>query len=85
MIFQVRIAAQELLVAELKNLGESGRKALVDAWSGYIPKYGDPPFQTSTGTSGVRGPGANGGPQPQGMNGSGLGSSQLLDEEEEDR
>lgn len=85
MIFQVRIAAQELLVAELKNLGESGRKALVEAWSGYIPKYGDLPFQS--GTSGARGPGAtNGGPQPQGMSqGQGQGPPQLVDEEEEDR
>jgi len=42
---QVRLAAQELLVAELKNLGPTGRTALVEAWSGFIPKYGDPPFQ----------------------------------------
>ena len=85
-ISQVRIAAQELLVAELKNLGESGRKALVDAWSGYIPKYGDLPFQSSAGTSGARGPVTNGGAQPQGMSqGQGQGPPQLLDEEEEDR
>ena len=47
----MRLAAQELLVAELKNLGETGRKALVDAWAGFIPKYGDPPFQSSNGGS----------------------------------
>ena len=82
--FQVRIAAQELLVAELKNLGESGRKALVDAWSGYIPQYGDAPFQSSTGTGGARAPVTNGGPQPQGMS-QGQGLPQLVDEEEEDR
>ena len=83
---QVRIAAQELLVAELKNLGESGRKALVEAWSGYIPKYGDLPFQSSAGTGGARGPVTNGGAQPQGMSqGQGQGPPQLLDEEEEDR
>ena len=42
---QVRLAAQELLVAELKNLGPKGRKHLVDVWGSYLPKYGDPPFQ----------------------------------------
>lgn len=44
---QVRLAAQELLVAELKNLGSKGRKHLVDTWGHYLPKYGDPPFQNS--------------------------------------
>ena len=42
---QIRLAAQELLVAELKNLGPKGRKSLVEAWSQYLPKYGDPPFR----------------------------------------
>jgi hypothetical protein len=42
---QVRLAAQELLVAELKNLGPGGRAALAEAWAEFIPKYGDPPFQ----------------------------------------
>jgi len=42
---QVRLAAQELLVAELKNLGPKGRKYLVDVWGQYLPKYDDPPFQ----------------------------------------
>ncbi|XP_059089612.1 WD repeat-containing protein 7-like [Tigriopus californicus] len=57
---QVRMAAQELLVAELKNLGTKGRKHLVEAWGQYLPKYGDPPFQMSNtlvnahnGTNGV--------------------------------
>lgn len=45
---QIRLAAQELLVAELKNLGVKGRKHLVDQWGAYLPKYGDPPFQNST-------------------------------------
>ena len=44
---QVRLGAQELLVAELKNLGAKGRKHLVDTWGQYLPKYGDPPFQTA--------------------------------------
>jgi len=42
---QVRLAAQELLVAELKNLGPKGRKHLVDVWGQYLPQYDDPPFQ----------------------------------------
>ena len=42
---QIRLAAQELLVAELKNLGPKGRRSLVEAWSQYLPKYGDPPFK----------------------------------------
>uniref|UniRef100_A0A0K2TM39 WD repeat-containing protein 7 n=1 Tax=Lepeophtheirus salmonis TaxID=72036 RepID=A0A0K2TM39_LEPSM len=45
---QVRLAAQELLVAELKNMGLEGRKKLVEVWGLYLPKYGDPPFQPST-------------------------------------
>ncbi|XP_023324405.1 WD repeat-containing protein 7 isoform X4 [Eurytemora carolleeae] len=44
---QVRLASQELLVAELKNMGPTGRKHLVEIWSPYVPKFGDPPFQTS--------------------------------------
>ena len=43
---QIRLAAQELLVAELKNLGPKGRKHLVDVWGAYLPKFGDPPFQS---------------------------------------
>lgn len=46
---QIRLAAQELLVAELKNLGPKGRKHLVDVWGAYLPKYGDPPFHTTNG------------------------------------
>merc|ERR1719244_1168403 len=57
---QVRLAAQELLVAELKNLGPSGRSALVEAWSGYIPKYGDPPFQPVQHNGSINGGVANG-------------------------
>jgi len=78
---QVRLAAQELLVAELKNLGEAGRKALVEAWSGYIPKYGDEPFQTNSGSHLTNG-GQNGG---QINSSSGGGGLQLMDEEEEER
>ncbi len=57
---QIRLAAQELLVAELKNLGPKGRKHLVDAWGQYLPKYGDPPFQNSASGSGVNGSTASG-------------------------
>ena len=85
---QVRIASQELLIAELKNLGEAGRKALVEAWSCYIPKYGDPPFQSSTGTSGHVANGANNGaamsPSPSVASNNSAGHL-LMDEEEEDR
>ena len=45
---QIRLAAQELLVAELKNMGVAGRKNLVEKWRGYLPKYGDPPFQNGS-------------------------------------
>ena len=44
---QVRLAAQELLVAELRNLGGEGRAGLAQAWGEFIPKYGDPPFQVA--------------------------------------
>ena len=44
---QIRLAAQELLVAELKNLEPKGRKHLVELWGAYLPKYGDPPFQNN--------------------------------------
>ena len=50
---QIRLAAQELLVAELKNLGPKGRKHLVDVWGAYLPKYGDPPFNTVNQTNGA--------------------------------
>ena len=77
---QVRLAAQELLVAELKNLGEAGRKALVEAWSGFIPKYGDPPFQSNGASAG------NGSNSGQMSHSSSASLSQhLVDEEEEDR
>lgn len=87
---QVRLAAQELLVAELKNLGPDGRKCLVEAWSGYIPKYGDPPFQAQNVTGNGIGSGS---PIPNGnglhainSNGTnGTPPSRLVDEEEEDR
>ena len=83
----MRLAAQELLVAELKNLGETGRKALVDAWSGYIPKYGDPPFQSSTGGHISNGGqnGSGGHPGTMSHSGSVLSGQQLMDDEEDDR
>jgi len=86
---QVRLAAQELLVAELKNLGPNGRKCLVEAWAGYIPKYGDPPFQAQgstgggSGTSLTNGNGMNNNHINGGANGS--PPVQLVDEEEEER
>ena len=63
---QIRLAAQELLVAELKNLGPKGRKSLVEAWSQYLPKYGDPPFKLDppnqpNGNSGSNGNGGSNG------------------------
>lgn len=36
---EVREAAQTLLLAELSRMGPKGRKALVDAWSQYLPLY----------------------------------------------
>ncbi len=55
---QVRLAAQELLVAELKNLGTRGRKHLVETWGQYLPKYGDPNFRLQHDNNGS-GAGAN--------------------------
>ena len=74
---QVRLAAQELLVAELKNLGPKGRKHLVDVWGHYLPKYGDPPFQGTMPPShqnGVNGNGDVGGSEEE----------EVEDEEEEE-
>ena len=67
-------------MAELKNLGEAGRKALVEAWSGFLPKYGDPPFQSSNGSSLTNG--GNGSGQ---MSSSVSFNQHLVDEEEEER
>ena len=73
-------------MAELKNLGEAGRKALVDAWSCYIPKYGDEPFQTVTGGALTNGQHNGGGHGGMSHSGSSLSSGhQLVDEEEDDR
>ena len=69
-------------MAELKNLGESGRKALVEAWSGFLPKYGDPPFQSSNGASMTNGSNTSG--QMSHSSSASL-SQHLVDEEEEDR
>lgn len=38
-IFQIREAAQALLLAELGRMGPKGRKTLVDSWSQYLPMY----------------------------------------------
>ena len=87
-----RLAAQELLVAELKNLGPKGRKHLVDVWGAYLPKYGDPPFQTgsahpgmSNGTSGSGGNSNNSGGSGGGADGHhGDGEDDLDDDFDED-
>lgn len=38
-LFQIREAAQALLLAELERMGPKGRKTLVDSWSQYLPMY----------------------------------------------
>jgi len=80
---QVRLAAQELLVAELKNLGSQGRKQLAEAWAEFIPKYGDPPFQsqvsTPSQTNGGGGNSSNGNVPPNN------GQLLTLEEDEEER
>lgn len=39
--FEVREAAQSLLLAELRRIGHKGRKMVVDEWAMYLPKYID--------------------------------------------
>lgn len=39
--FQVREAAQALLLAELRRIGVSGRKDTIDLWAPYLPQYVD--------------------------------------------
>ena len=39
---QIREAAQALLLAELRRIGQIGRKAVVDEWSAFLPSYVDP-------------------------------------------
>ena len=65
--------SQELLVAELKNLGAKGRKSLVEAWSQYLPKYGDPPFKLAH--DGSNGPSGGHAPPGQPNGGSAAGSN----------
>ena len=67
--------SQELLVAELKNLGAKGRKSLVEAWSQYLPKYGDPPFKLAHDGSNGPGGGGHAGPPGQPNGGSAAGSN----------
>ncbi|KAJ8338932.1 hypothetical protein SKAU_G00357180 [Synaphobranchus kaupii] len=38
---QVREAAQALLLAELRRIGQSGRKDTIDLWAPYLPQYVD--------------------------------------------
>lgn len=44
MIFpwQIREAAQALLLAELRRIGPEGRKEILDQWSPFLPTYVDP-------------------------------------------
>jgi hypothetical protein len=80
----VRLAAQELLVAELKNLGPKGRKHLVDIWGQYLPKYGDLNFNSLSsnhnGMNGAESANSNNG----GNNGSANGDGEEEVDEEED-
>jgi hypothetical protein len=45
---QIRDAAQALLLAELRRIGASGRKAVVDEWAPYLPGYVDPTLSILT-------------------------------------
>ncbi|XP_069483133.1 WD repeat-containing protein 7 isoform X4 [Ambystoma mexicanum] len=38
---EVREAAQALLLAELRRIGQSGRKETIDSWAPYLPQYVD--------------------------------------------
>ncbi|XP_069602137.1 WD repeat-containing protein 7 isoform X1 [Ranitomeya imitator] len=38
---EVREAAQALLLAELRRVGQSGRKETIDSWAPYLPQYVD--------------------------------------------
>lgn len=40
-VLQVREAAQALLLAELRRIGQSGRKDTIDMWAPYLPQYVD--------------------------------------------
>ena len=77
---QVRLSAQELLVAELKNMGTKGRQQLVETWGPYLPKYGDPPFQTNNNL--VTQNGTNGAAT---MNGPSNGGGEHFDDGEDER
>ena len=37
----MREAAQALLLAELRRIGQSGRKDTIDMWAPYLPQYVD--------------------------------------------
>lgn len=40
-VFQVREAAQALLLAELRRIGQLGGKDTIDLWAPYLPQYVD--------------------------------------------
>ena len=41
-MFQIREAAQALLLAELRRIGAGGRKVVIDEWSPFLPTRVDP-------------------------------------------
>uniref|UniRef100_A0A3Q3A103 WD repeat domain 7 n=1 Tax=Kryptolebias marmoratus TaxID=37003 RepID=A0A3Q3A103_KRYMA len=47
---EVREAAQALLLAELRRIGQSGRKDAIDAWAPYLPQYVDTVSSPGTAT-----------------------------------
>ncbi|XP_028273427.1 WD repeat-containing protein 7 isoform X1 [Parambassis ranga] len=47
---EVREAAQALLLAELRRIGQSGRKDTIDMWAPYLPQYVDTVSSPGTGT-----------------------------------
>ncbi|MEQ2215896.1 WD repeat-containing protein 7 [Xenoophorus captivus] len=60
---EVREAAQALLLAELRRIGQSGRKDTIDAWAPYLPQYVD--TVSSPGTAAEASPQAQPPPEAQ--------------------
>lgn len=52
--FEIREAAQQLLLGELERMSKKGRRQLVDNWAQYLPLYThtDPIMQPSQSTPG---------------------------------
>ncbi|XP_023684469.1 WD repeat-containing protein 7 isoform X2 [Paramormyrops kingsleyae] len=53
---EVREAAQALLLAELRRIGQSGRKDTIDLWAPYLPQYVDSASSPGTSTENVQAP-----------------------------